>query len=275
MKYNNSSYFGKSSKEEYRNIVFLDATFDIHKPLYKYMDVESAMYFLKTVTMSYVEPSSWYDPFEKRFYNADFSAIPNFKKPKLFASCFTKKSSNEASWVMYSYFKNGLASKSIRFELNPAVYYDMLDSYGDLTKTRIIISDANYSLNEQTIKALHKRTCSKHSEYFSQFNIDKFINLMLIKRKAFEYEKEVRIFIVPTQDTPDEDMKIFNNTDRIKMGGDNWLLSLLVKSIMISPNCTQMETEMIEKMVKEITNGAIKCSQSKLYNSFDPVIVEP
>lgn len=269
------TYIGKSSKEEYSNIVFLDQAFDIKKPLYKYMDIESAIRFIKTVEMSYVEPSSWYDPFEKRFYNADFSAIPNFKRPKLFASCFTKKPSNEASWVMYSYFKTGLASKSIRFELNPAVYYDMLDSYGNLTKTRIIISDVNYSLPEQTIKALHKTSCTKHSKYFSNFNLDKFINLMLIKRKAFDYEKEVRIFITPTSQTPEETARAFEQADRIEMGGDEGLLPFLINSIMISPNCTPLETEMIEKKIDEITRGAIKCKQSKLYSSFDTIIIEP
>lgn len=270
-----NSYKGKSSKEEYRNLFFLDATFDIHKPLYKYMDIESAIRFLETITMSYVEPSSWYDPFEKRFYNADFSAIPNFRRPKLFASCFTKKPSNEASWVMYSYFKNGLASKSIRFELNPAVYYDMLDSYGDLTKTRIIISDVNYSLPEQTIKALHKTSCTKHSQYFSNFNVDKFIDLMLIKRKAFDYEKEVRIFIVPTPETPENIVRAFEQTDRVEMGGKKNLLFHLVNSIMISPNCTPLETEMIQTKIDDITSGKIQCKQSKLYRTFDPITVEP
>lgn len=269
------TYIGKSNKEEYRNIVFLDQAFDIKKPLYKYMDIESAIRFIKTVKMSYVEPSSWYDPFEKRFYNADFSAIPNFKRPKLFASCFTKKPSNEASWVMYSYFKTGLASKSIRFELNPAVYYDMLDSYGALTKTRIVISDVNYSLTEQTIKALHKKTCLKHSQYFSNFNVDKFIDLMLIKRKAFDYEKEVRIFIVPTPETLENIVRGFEQTDRVEMGGNKNLLFHLVNSIMISPNCTPLETEMIERKIDEITCGKIRCKQSKLYRSFDPIIVEP
>jgi len=268
-------YRGKNSKEEYRNIVFLDAEFDIHKPLYKYMDVESAFRFLKAVTISYVEPSSWYDPFEKRFYNADFSKIQNFVKPKLFASCFTRKASNEASWVMYSYFKNGLASKSIRFELTPGLYYDILEGYGDLTKTKIVISDVNYSLNEQTIKALHKKTCQEHNRYFENFNIDKFIDLMLIKRKAFEYEKEVRIFIVPTSETPQNVLDDFARNDRIEITGDVGLLLNLVKSIVVSPNCTPLETEMIEKMVKDITKGNIKCSKSKLYNSFSPIIVEP
>ena len=44
---------------------------------------------------------------------------------------------------------------------------------------------------------------------------------------------------------------------------------------MISPNCTPLEREMIEKKIEEITNGAIKCRQSSLYKSFDTIRVEP
>ena len=261
-------------KRLFKNLIFLGDNLDIVKPLYKYMDVESAINFLQTRTLSFVEPSSWYDPFEKRFYNADFSAIPNFTKPKLFASCFTQKPTNEASWVMCSYFKNGLASKSIRLEFNPILLYDLLDKLGSYTKTKIVISKVNYTLPERSIKALHKKDSKYHSEYFNTFNIDKFINLMLIKRKAFEYEKELRIFITPTQDTPKEVIQSFENTNKIQMSGDAHLLIDLIKSIMISPNCTPMETEMIEKKVNEITNGIIKCKQSGLYQSFDTITIE-
>lgn len=260
------------SKEYYQGIVFLDSDYDVSKPIYKYMDVESAINFLQNKSMSFVEPSSWFDPFEKRFYNADFSAIPNFKKPKIFASCFTNKATNEAAWVMYSYFKNGLASKSIRLEFNPTLFYDMLNQLGLNNNARIVVSRVNYELSEQTIKALHKKSCTKHQIYFANFDIDKFINLMLIKRKAFDYEKEIRIFIIPSDDALD---KVDQKEDyHIPIKWDNTILTDLVKSITISPNCTPLETQMIEKQIQEITQGAIKCRQSKLYSSFDPIIIE-
>mgnify|MGYP003503459218 FL=1 len=261
------------SKEYYQGIVFLDSDYDVSKPIYKYMDVESAINFLQNKLMSFVEPSSWFDPFEKRFYNADFSAIPNFKKPKIFASCFTNKATNEAAWVMYSYFKNGLASKSIRLEFNPTPFYDMLNQFGLNNNARIVVSRVNYKLSEQTIKALHKKSCTKHQIYFANFDIDKFINLMLIKRKAFDYEKEIRIFIIPSDDALD---KVDQKKDyHIPITWDNTILTDLVKSITISPNCTPLEREMIEKKIEEITNGAIKCRQSSLYKSFDTIRVEP
>lgn len=262
------------SKEYYQGIVFLDSDYDVSKPIYKYMDVESAINFLQTSSLTFVEPSSWYDPFEKRFYNADFSQITNFSKPKIFASCFTSKPTNEAAWVMYSYFKSGLASKSIRFEFNPTLLYHMLDEFGKMNKAKIVVSNVNYSLTEQTIKALHKTTCKHHLQYFNNFNDDKFVNLMLIKRKAFEYEKEIRIFIIPTSETPEEIVQVFDNIDKLKLVGDNIILTDLIKSIMISPNCTPLETQMIEKQIQDITQGAIKCRQSKLYSSFDPIIIE-
>lgn len=261
-------------KEFFKNVNFLQENFNVHKPIYRYMDVDSAINFLQTRSLTFVEPSSWYDPFEKRFYNADFSQIPNYSKPKIFASCFTSKPTNEAAWVMYSYFKSGLASKSIRFEFNPTLLYHMLDEFGKMNKAKIVVSNVNYSLAEQTIKALHKTTCKHHLQYFNNFNDDKFVNLMLIKRKAFEYEKEIRIFIIPTSETPKEIVQVFDNIDKLKLVGDNIILTDLIKSIMISPNCTPLETQMIEKQIQEITQGAIKYRQSKLYSSFDPIIIE-
>ena len=262
-------------KESFPNVTFLGDSFDANKPLYKYMDVESAINFLQTRSLSFVEPSSWFDPFEKRFYNADFSAIPTFKKPKIFASCFTKQPTNEAAWVMYSYFKSGLASKSIRFEFNPTLLYHMLNEFGDKNKAKIVVSNVNYTLTEKTIKALHEKTSKYHNQYFSNFSDDKFINLMLIKRKAFDYEKEIRVFILPTQETSKEVLHVFENIERLNIKGDYIILTSLVKSIIISPNCTPLEREMIEKKIEEITNGAIKCRQSSLYKSFDTIRVEP
>ena len=239
------------------------------------MDVESAISFLQTRSLSFVEPSSWYDPFEKRFYNADFSQIQNFEKPKIFASCFTSKPTNEAAWVMYSYFKSGLASKSIRFEFNPTLLYHMLDEFGKMNDVKIVVSNVNYTLTEQTIKALHKTRCKHHSQYFNNFDEDKFVNLMLIKRKAFEYEKEIRVFILPTSNTPKEVVQTFDCIDTLKLTGDNIILTNLIKSITISPNCTPLETQMIEEQIQNITNGAINCRQSKLYTNFDRIIIEP
>lgn len=262
-------------KESFENIIFLDDDFNVHKSIYKYMDVESAISFLQTRSLAFVEPSSWYDPFEKRFYNADFSQIQNFEKPKIFASCFTSKPTNEAAWVMYSYFKSGLASKSIRFEFNPTLLYHMLDEFGKMNNVKIVVSNVNYTLTEQTIKALHKTTCKYHSQYFNNFDEDKFVNLMLIKRKAFEYEKEIRVFILPTSNTPKEVVQTFDCIDKLKLTGDNIILKSLIKSIMISPICTPLETQMIEKQIQNITNGAIKCRQSKLYTNFDRIIIEP
>lgn len=268
MNYCNTPYIGKKNKDEYKNITFADS-YNIKSSLYKYMDIESAIRFLQTTKMSYVEPSKWYDPFERRFYEADYRAIEGFVKPKLFATCFTSKIANESSWVMYSYFKNGLASKSIRFEINPLVYYDMLDSYGELANTKIFISNVNYELSEQNIKALHKQTSVYHKQYFDDFCIKKFIDLMLIKRKAFEYEKEVRVYIVPNKDSFEK----LNQLDKIEINfGD--CLNLFVKSIMISPNCTSLEYDIINRKIEDIVGDNIKCTRSKLYDPLNPIVVE-
>lgn len=251
---------------QYNHITFLDDECVNTKRLYKYLDVESALSLFETGDMNYVDPTNWFDPFEKRFYEADYSAL-QFEKPKVFCSCFTKKSTNEAAWVMYSYFKKGLAARSVRLEIDPFVYYDLLEDYGKLTGKHIYIGNVNYSLSEKTIKALHKLSSKHHHKYFCNFCIEKFIKLLLVKRKAFEYEQEIRVFVVCQLKEKDICSQCLNKS--ITMRYDLTLLSTLIKSIVISPDCTQLEYDIISREIKRCTEGYIKCSQSKLYRSFD------
>ncbi len=260
-----NKYENKRIYHEYQHITFFGDIYEKTTKFFKYLDIDSLITMLHSGKMVYVEPSHWYDPFEKLFYEADYSAL-DFDKPKVFCSCFTRKSTNEAAWIMYSHFRKGLASRSAKLELDPIVYYDFLESYGRLTNSQIYIANVDYSLSEKTIKELHLKTSKKHDKYFRDFSLKKFIRLLLIKRKAFEYEQEIRIFIV-RDNKPNicPCGKIKKLSDKIILEYDITLLSTLIKSIFISPDCTAIESKLIKDEIKKLTGGRIKCSQSGLY----------
>lgn len=261
----NNKYEYKRIYQEYQNITFLGDIYEKTTKFFKYLDIESLITMLHSGRMVYVEPSHWYDPFEKLFYEADYTAL-GFDKPKVFCSCFTRKQTNEAAWIMYSHFRKGLASRSAKLELDPIVYYDFLESYGRLTNSQIYIANVDYSLSEKTIKGLHLKKSKKHDKYFRDFSLEKFIRLLLIKRKAFEYEQEIRIFIVK-ENKPDicPCGKIRELSDNIILEYDICLLSALIKSILISPDCTSTEYKLINNEIQRLTDSRIKCSQSGLY----------
>lgn len=253
-----NKYEYKRIYQEYQNITFFGGIYEKPTKFFKYLDIDSLITMLQSGRMVYVEPSHWYDPFEKLFYEADYSAL-DFDKPKVFCSCFTRKPTNEAAWIMYSHFRKGLASRSAKLELDPIVYYDFLESYGRLTNSQIYIANVDYSLSEQTIKKLHLRSSQKHDKYFRDFSLEKFIKLLLIKRKAFEYEQEIRIFIVKNN-KPD-----IYPCSKIILECNITLLSALIKSILISPDCTPIEYNLIKNEIQRLTDNKIKCSHSGLY----------
>lgn len=258
-------YEHKRIYQEYNHITFFGDVYEKTIKFFKYIDIDSLITMLHSGRMTYVEPSHWYDPFEKLFYEADYSIL-GFDKPKVYCSCFTRKPTNEAAWIMYSHFRKGLASRSAKLELDPIVYYDFLESYGELTNSQIYISNVDYSLSEKTIKKLHLKSSEKHDKYFKDFSLEKFIKLLLIKRKAFEYEHEIRIFIV-MDNKPDicPCGNIREVSDKIILEYDISLLSALIKSILISPDCTPIEYDLIKNEIQRLTDNRIKCSQSGLY----------
>ena len=70
--------------------------------------------------LRFVEPRTWTDCFEKRFYSANYGVInPAFPR-RLFAACFTSRKNNEAAWKTYLYnpqSKNPDLSKALCFRL--------------------------------------------------------------------------------------------------------------------------------------------------------------
>ncbi|MGN0209939.1 MAG: hypothetical protein ACI391_02350 [Muribaculaceae bacterium] len=44
---------------------------------------------------------------------------------------------------------------------------------------------------------MHKKGKPYYKEYFSSFTLDSFLNLLSLKRDAYAYEQELRLFVVP------------------------------------------------------------------------------
>ena len=220
--------------------------------LYKYMNVERAISFLSSGIYYLVEPTAWMDPYEKRFYTADYKMVANQYNPQqIYCTCFTDKISNEAAWKMYRGKDGGIANRSIRFEMNRTALLQYLDRYID-NKGKIYIGDANYRYTTKMIDNIHKRQSILYSEYFNGFSIHKFLELLLIKRKAFEYESEVRLFYVPnSQDEIYFDDKLYAISQYLITFTENSLRNI-IKSISIDPSCSQIEFEMIKSKIETI-----------------------
>lgn len=176
--------------------------------LYKYLDMDAALHSIHDGTLKFVEPSEWKDQYEKRFYSADYSQITGTKLrtnkcPRLLASCFTRTRNDESAPLLYCYGKSGLGSICVRFQLSISGIRMELDSYAKKNGLMVYEGPVDYSMSENQLNLLHKRLKEDgvdnpyYKEYFSNFTLDSYLSLLLLKRPLFRHEMEHRFFLIP------------------------------------------------------------------------------
>lgn len=255
----------------YKKIVRLGEKVEkqIHS-LYKYMNVQRAIEFLESGNYYFVEPKVWADPYEKRFYTADYSQI-GFKPKQCFCTCLTHNISSEAAWKMYRNNNGGLADRTIRFEFNRKILFKALED--SINIERIYFGNANYAYTTKDINKLHIPDERGYEKYFSDIDEEKFLHLLLIKRRAFIYESEIRLFILPEhRETvyPDEDVKVSTS---LIIHFTKEQMESMIKSISIDPSCSDIECDMIKTKIGKLFPN-IKCEKNGLYNTKPRLIVK-
>lgn len=138
--------------------------------------------------MRFESPFRWTDPFEYLFYESDIK-IGN-KTYSVACCCFTlDSSSNEESlWKVHSNNSQNANDTIIRVAMKLDVLCKTLaKSNPDYT---FYVSDVDYSMSREQILNLHTKRQGKYK------SIDEYITDLTIKRRAFKFENELRIFAV-------------------------------------------------------------------------------
>lgn len=240
--------------------------------LYKYMDLESALLSLEKNNLRFVEPTKWDDQYEGRFYNAKYYSdksksheIGSELTPFLYASCFTTKRENEAAWVIYSHNKLGLASRCVEFKLNRRKLFDKLSDFAFSNQcngkyTSLFFGKVIYE-NKFDIDNIHnctvgpdKRDNIYYHKYFDKFSLECYLNLLLLKRVAFEHEEEIRVFIIP-QDNETKEKTRRNKNGKFSRGKTpqyvdvqvNW--EDLIEEVRIDKSCSDYEKSLLQSML--------------------------
>lgn len=115
----------------------------------------------------------------------------------MFATCVTREKNSEAAWKVYSHGQ-GLGSHCIQLELDINKLRSELNNNG----MKIAEMPVEYK-DEYYIMELHNKNKSKdYAAYFSSFSLEKFLKLLTLKRDAYHYEQEVRLFAIPKGNAP-------------------------------------------------------------------------
>lgn len=238
---------------------------------YKYMDLESALRSLemkqsiegereeKKPNLRFVEPTSWDDQYEGRFYNAIYDGKRSDPKttPFLYACCFSTKRENEAAWILYSHNRTGLASRCVELTINRAKLREQLVKH--LRNCSLYIGMVNYQ-NKETIDNIHMPYLDEgqdnpnYHKYFGYFTLERYLDLLLLKRTAFEHEQEVRIFIIPNEEKNNVKARREQNGEfksgmypKPKFVDIDWID--IIENIKIDKNCTDYEIALLQEKI--------------------------
>lgn len=222
--------------------------------LYKTMPLEN---FLKTIKKGlwFAKPSEWTDPFEKRFYSARCfvngeNKIINPLKDRFLCCCMTSIGQSEAHWNIYSREQIG-----IQLKINREKFISFLEKLPQ--NYNFFIGKAEYQKQTEIEDPLFKNTFLGKS--FNYQDNNDLVKLLLLKRKAFEYEKEVR-FIIMNNKRKEYKQKGF------AIKGAKIKFIETIDSIKISPQCPKETASFLKGYLKQILSNNIKINHNHLYD---------
>ncbi len=246
---------------------------------YKYISLEAVMSIFRKVdadkvkegqrnppqTMRFVEPPAWPDQYERRFYTADYKKVKIYPNaaPKLYATCFTPCKDSEPAWQVYNRKKEGLGARCVQFRFNQvALREELVKNLEDCTIVEGVVDyQSNSFIDELHLSTTKDGTPSiLYDHYFSDFTLDNFINLLLLKRTAFDYEKEVRIFLIFDEDN-NESKSMTKEEITPKNISLDWLS--FIEEIRVDPNCTEIEIALLQDAINRLIEDSNRSQDEK------------
>ena len=212
--------------------------------IYKFMRANYAIDFLDKGILFISNPEAWDDPYESKFVcKTDYSNCKGFNKPQsTYCTCFTDKPANEASWLAYTHKERGIESRCIRIKIDLDTFLNTLNKKRlSLLNTKVYFGRVKYDLQKRSIDALALNTSAYHDAFFKSFDWDKYADLLLIKRKDFDYEHECRLIVLSDSNQRKKGIKVkFTQKE----------LSHMVEEVMIDPNCTPLEVDLLTERIR-------------------------
>ena len=192
MEYKDLDSISKSNLPGYKNIYALNGyNIPLNKDVFhKYIPLTYLKGYISNRQITFVSPASWSDPFETRYHDINYKNI-GYTKPRVFCMCLTTKQAcnEDAMWIRYS--KPG--DEMVKINISIADLLKLLDDQGSQMGFKTFIGEVIYLSKTDIMKITRK-----DKRFFpTQFDIEHYLSLMSLKRIAFSYENEVRIFIKP------------------------------------------------------------------------------
>lgn len=246
------------------------------KFLYKYMPLKTAILCLQNNTIRFRKPSQWEDPFEKIYYLADYTNVmptPPFSTD-LYACCLTSRSNCEASWRIYT--DDYVANPCVQFKIYIGQFRKFLEKFSKDIKVSVYEGRVEYGVSDYEIRHLYQKNNRLYPLFFERFDLEKYLNLMLLKRKYFEYEDEIRFFLTAsncTSDYIDVEIPWSHCIDSVTLPPitDKKIAESFKLEI---ENALAANSTLCKKEFPYLYTQVVKTKPNTLYEGIDPVTIE-
>ena len=289
-KLNKDTIYSYDSKNTKRSHVLLFGDVLNKRIIFKYIDRKNFVDYVnkqfkktneKGFSLCFQQLSQWKDPYESRFYDADYSLLNSAfdidKHRKLYACCFAADKDSEPSWKMYVNESNDDDKKvCVQLRINFKALLDYLNYYiaNKLNGEYVLVVGRVTYKNKGFINKLHRpdEKGNSYSSYFGGFNFTKYLKLLMLKREAYKYEDEIRMFLIPKEGVTIKDNLVIPVPTvcptNVK-NGQKW--GKIVDKIVLDPNSDETE---IAKYSQKLSNLGVDIDdymRSDLYNCFSRI----
>ncbi|PBC72700.1 hypothetical protein [Fibrobacter intestinalis] len=216
--------------------------------VYRYMRYKWAKNLIESKKISFADPATWEDPFEKRFVCGDYEQS-GFKKNQVAAFCVTTEhGENESAFWRQFDMENRHDLVQLTFDFD--VLIKSLSDFAQKNNAKVYVSPCKYDYTSEEIK-----NNSKIQKVYKTIDEESFIELACLKRRAFKYEYELRIFMYG------EKLPIEGGRLNIPLKGK------LVKTLKVCPN-PSVEAFVSNDFVREMLQErlGIRVEKSHLYD---------
>lgn len=145
-----------------------------------------------------VKPSSWDDPIEgliaRKIHSENKQRFDNYDLCRFFGQCWTLKPASNAIWSIYSNITDGIRIRTTvdKLRKSTGTSENVCSYIGNVAYKNI----SNFSRNSNILQCIESELCTSNNIDQPSDNLHNFHLLAqahMYKRKAFDYEKEVRL----------------------------------------------------------------------------------
>lgn len=228
--------------------------------IYRIISYERLIEIFDSRKNTLVKPKLWEDTFENFILKSklkfpDGSETILDTHERLYGQCWTTSKASDAMWRIYSPDKSCIR---IRTTINRLVT-SLLIANVDNAMSESCIGKVEYK-SESKITILAKRAFTKTG----QITFGSLFRSLLVKRKAFEHEKEIRLIHLDWgKELPKESMYSYEIDPHE-----------LVTQVMIDPRISYKDFKTIKNDIKKRTGYQGDIVRSLLYRLPEPVTLE-